>query len=220
MTQSRSRRRYESPRRREQAAVTRRLMLDSAQRLFERDGYAGTSVAAIAADAGVSLKTVYLAFDTKVGLLRAVWHRALRGERDELPVGEQDWFRRVMDEPDPARQIQLSARNSRAVKARAAGIMEVIRAAAPGDPGIGELWDRIQTDFHANQRAIVESIDRKGGLRQGLDVDAAADIMWTLNHPAPYHLLTRDRGWSDARYEAWLDEILRTQLLRDPRPPA
>jgi len=48
------RRSYDSPRRREQAAETRELILSEAQRLFERDGYAGSSVAAIAAAAGTT----------------------------------------------------------------------------------------------------------------------------------------------------------------------
>ena len=100
---AKTRRPYDSPRRREQAAGTRELILTEAQRLFERDGYAATSMAAIAAAAGVALKTVYLSFDSKPGLLRAVWHRAFRGDRDDVPVGEQDWFREVMDERDPRR---------------------------------------------------------------------------------------------------------------------
>ena len=66
---------YNSPRRREQAAATRTQILAAAQRLFERDGYPATSMAAVAAEAGVSLKTVYVVFETKSGLLRAVWHR-------------------------------------------------------------------------------------------------------------------------------------------------
>jgi len=213
-TSSEARRPYDSPRRREQAAGTRKLILTEAQQLFERDGYAATSVAAIAAAAGVALKTVYLTFETKAGVLRAVWHRALRGDRDEVPVGEQDWFRKVMDEPDPERRLRLSARNSRMVKERAAAIMEVIHAAAPGDPEIGELWARIKQDFHANQRAIVESLARDRALRQGLGVDAAADIMWTLNQPMQYQLLVGDRGWTPARYERWLGDLFCSQLLR------
>ena len=98
-------RRYNSPLRREQAAATRRQILMAAQELFERDGYAATSMAAIASAAGVSLKTVYLVFETKSGVLRALWHLLLRGERDDVPVGEQPWFREVLDEPDPRRQI-------------------------------------------------------------------------------------------------------------------
>ena len=206
-------RRYDSPRRREQAAATRELILDAAQALFERDGYAATSMAAIAAKAGVSLKTVYLAFETKSGLLRAIWHRVLRGQRDDVPVGEQSWFRQVLDEPDPVRQLHLNAHNSRAVKERAGAIMEVIHAAAPGDADIGALWGRIQAEFHANQRSVVESLNAKGALRPDLDVDGAADILWTLNHPTVYRLLADDRGWTPDRFERWLAEVFCSELL-------
>ncbi len=70
---------YNSPQRERQAAATRRAILDAAQRSFERDGYRATTMDAIAADAGVSLKTVYVAFATKSKLLRAVWDLALEG---------------------------------------------------------------------------------------------------------------------------------------------
>src|SRR5881398_2341205 len=111
-----TRRRYHSPRRREQAAATRRAMLEAAQRLFERQGYAATSIAAIAANAGVAQKTVYLAFETKSGLLRALWHLLLRGDEGDAPVGERAWYRKVLEEADPRRQLELNARNSRVVK--------------------------------------------------------------------------------------------------------
>src|SRR6266536_1792821 len=80
-------RRYESPVRREQAAITRRRILEAAQRLFERDGYTPTTMAAIAQEAAVSLKTVYLAFATKSGILRALWHLLLRGDEEPVPIG-------------------------------------------------------------------------------------------------------------------------------------
>ena len=211
-----TRRPYDSPRRREQAAETRELVVTEAQRLFERDGYAGTSVAAIASAAGVALKTVYLIFGSKPGVLRAVWHRVLRGERDDLPVGEQDWFHEVMQEGDPRRRLLRNAHNSRVVKERAGAIMEVIRAAAPGDPEIGELWRRIQTDFHANQRAIIESLTADGALAADLATDTGADMLWALNHPTLYHLLTSERGWTPDQYEQWLGELLALRLLKHP----
>ena len=124
-------------------------------------------MAAIAAEAGVALKTVYVAFETKSGLLRALWHHLLRGDHDEVPVGERHWYREVLEEPDPERQLRLIARNSRLVKLRVAGVLEVIRSAAPVDPDIGALWSRIQTDFHAIQRAIVECLATKEALRPG-----------------------------------------------------
>lgn len=204
---------YDSPRRREAAAATRRAILDAAQRLFERDGYAATSVAAIAAEAGVSAKTVYLGFESKGGLVRAAWNRALRGERDDAPVAEQAWFREVVEEPDPERRLRLNARNSRAVKERAGALLEVLREAAGADPEIDVLWQRIQREFHANQRSIAELLARDGALRGALDVEAAADIMWTLNHPSVWRLLVADRGWAPARYEEWLGDATCAQLL-------
>src|SRR5215470_10462036 len=100
---------YNSARRREQAAATRRQILEAAQRLFLKQGYAATTMAAIAAEAGVALKTVYLAFETKNGLLRALWHVTLRGDDGDVPVAEQPWYQATLTEPDPERQLRLNA---------------------------------------------------------------------------------------------------------------
>src|SRR5438046_2772426 len=133
-------RRYESAVRREQAAATRRRILEAAQRLFERDGYTPTTMAAIAEEAGVSLKTVYLAFETKSGVLRALWHLLLRGDEESVPVGERPWFRSVLDEPDPERKLRLNVHNARVVRRRIGGLLKVVRDAAPAEPEIAELW--------------------------------------------------------------------------------
>lgn len=207
------RRPYHSPLRREQAAETRRQILRAAHERFERDGYAATSMSAIASAAGVSLKTVYLVFETKSGVLRALWHLLLRGEDDGSPVGEQRWYQEVLQEPDPERQIRLNMRNSRIVKLRAGAMLEVIRNAAVADADIAVLWARIQTEFHGNQRAVVQSLADKGALAAGLDVDRATDIVWALNHPAFYALLAGERGWTAEHYERWVGDLLCSQLL-------
>src|SRR6058998_729696 len=115
-----SRRSYNSSHRAEQAAATREGILGAAQRLFEEQGYASTSMAAIAKEAGVALKTVYLAFETKSGLLRALWHLRLRGDEADVPIAGRQWYRDVIAEPDPERQLRLGAHNARLVKQRAA----------------------------------------------------------------------------------------------------
>jgi AcrR family transcriptional regulator len=209
-----AKRRYDSSRRREQAAATRTAMLEAAQRLFERHGYPATTMAAIAAEAGVSLKTVYVAFETKAGVLRALWHRLLRGDEIDVPVGERAWYREVLDEPDAERQLRLNARNSRIVKQRAGMLLDVFRGAAPSDPEINELWTRVQREFYENQRAIVESLAAKDALRPGLDVTRATDILWTLNHPNQWQLLVVDRGWTPAEFERWFADTACAQLLR------
>jgi len=209
-----SSRRYDSPRRREQAAATRRDILTAAQPLFERDGYAATTMMAIAAAAGVATKTVYVAFESKAGVLRTLWHLLLRGDQDDAPVAGREWYLEVLEEPDAVRKLQLNARNARAVKERAAALMEVIRNAAPTEPDLAALWERIQSEFHDNQRAIVAGLHDAAGLRPGLDVEQAADILWTLNHPDVWQLLVGRRGWSPAQWEAWFAESSCAQLLR------
>jgi AcrR family transcriptional regulator len=208
---------YDSPRRRAQAASTRREILTAAQRLFERQGFAATKMAEIAAEAGVALKTVYTAFETKGGVLRALWNLLLRGDEDDVPVMDRAWYREVLEEPDPERQLRFNARNSRVVKTRVAKLLEVIRQAAPLDPEIEALWNRIQSDFYDNQRGIVKVLHRKHALRPGMNVTRATDILWTLNHPDMWQLLVGQRGWKPAQYEQWFADTACAQLLA-PRP--
>src|SRR5262249_25127540 len=156
-------------------------VLAAAQRLFERQGYSATTMAAIAKEAGVALKTVYLAFETKSGLLRTLWNLQLRGDEEDRPVAERDWYRAVLAEEDPERRLPLNASNSPAGTRRLSGILEVIRNTAAVDPEIAALWQRIQTEYRANQQAIVERLAERGDLRPGLDVDRATDILWTIN---------------------------------------
>ncbi|MGZ4616331.1 MAG: TetR/AcrR family transcriptional regulator [Actinomycetes bacterium] len=209
------RRSYNSPRRQEQAAATRRSILETAHRLFEQRGYPATTMEEIAAGSGVALKTVYVAFTTKSGVLRALWDLLLKGDEDEAAVAQRSWYRQVLDEPDPRRQLRLNARNSRTVKVRVAGVLKVIRAAAPIEPDIQALWTLIQSDFYDNQRTIVESLHAKRALRRGLDVDRAADILWTLNHPDLWLLLTEERHWTAEQWQKWFTDTTCAQLLRD-----
>jgi AcrR family transcriptional regulator len=205
---------YDSPRRRRQAADTRIDILEAALRRFAAKGYAGTSMAAIAADAGVAAKTVYLAFGSKSGLLLALWHRLLRGDEEPVPVGERAWYREVLEETDPRGVLRLNARNSRAVKERAGTLLEVLRGAAQVEPPVQALWRRIEREFYENQRAVVVRLAEIGALRRGLDAARGADILWTLNHPAVYALLVGERGWTAAEYEEWLADGSCAQLLR------
>jgi AcrR family transcriptional regulator len=213
MTRTVKRRAYESPRRREQAAETRRRILDAAERLFVRDGYSATSISAVAAEAGVSQKTVYLAFETKPNLLRTLWNVRLRGDEGDAPVGERDWFTAILAEPDPNEAIRMLAAAAGRARERMGPTLRVIRDAAPADPEIGALWERMQSEFHANQKAVIEAFAERGTLREGLDVDRATDILWTLNNPTVYLLLVDGRGWAPNEYERWLADTLIAQLL-------
>jgi AcrR family transcriptional regulator len=205
---------YRSPSRDRQAAATRLAILRAAQRLFEANGYSITTMADIAAEADVALKTVYLAFETKPRLLRAVWDFALKGDMDEAPVAERPWYLDVLEEKDPERKLRRLAEAARIVKCRIGSLLGVIRDAAPSEDEIGDLWTLIQSDFYVNQGAVVATLEQQGALAAGLDRDRATDILWTLNHPDIWLLLVGQRGWAPEQFEAWLGDTAIEQLLR------
>jgi AcrR family transcriptional regulator len=208
------RRRYESPRRREQAAATRLAILEAAEGLFAKQGYVGTSVAEIAEEARVALKTVYAVFGTKAEVLRGLWNLRMRGDEEPVPMPERPWYRAIVDEPDPQRRLALVAHNSRIVRERTAHVTEIVRQAAPADEQIAALWERFQREFYElGVRGIVETLEHDGVL--AADPTTAADIGWTLTHPDLYQLLVRQRGWSPEAYERWLAETLSAQLIKD-----
>lgn len=212
-------RRYDSSRRREQAAATADTILVAARRLFEAQGYPATSVAKVAHEAGVALKTVYVAYPTKAQLLRSVWDVTLRGFAD-IPVADQPWYREVLEETDPGRILALNARNATVVKKRIGPLTRVIRDGAAADPEVRSLWDLIETDYHANQARIVAKLASANALRPGLHPERASDILWSLVHPDLWHLLVGQRAWTDQEYQDWLTDTSIAQLLPPSPAPA
>ncbi len=204
---------YDSSLRTQQSAARRLALAQAARGLFIERGYPATTMEAVATRSDVSLKTVYNAHGTKAGLLRAVWDLSLKGDLDDAPIAERDWYAALLAEPDPHRQLALTAENSRIVKTRIGPMLRVIRDAAPIDEDLAALWDLIQTDFWANQRAIVERLADSGSLRPELDVQRATDLLWTLNHPDVWLLLVDRRGWSPEEWESWFADTSREQLL-------
>jgi AcrR family transcriptional regulator len=213
-------RRYDSPRRREQAAATRRAILAAAERLFADRGYAGTSVPAIATEAGVALKTVYVAFTTKAGVLHALWDDRLGGDDQPIPVLERPWYRQLISSNDPEQLLRATAHQSRIVKDRAGTVMRIVRHAAITEPAITDLWHRIETEFRTVLHGVAARLDTLRLLADRVDTATATDILWTLNHPDTWYLLVHRCGWTTDQYEQWVADTLCAQLLRTPPQPS
>ena len=159
------------------------------------------------------MPTVKLAYRTKPLVLVAAWDHAVKDGPDPRPVVEQEWFREMISTPDPREHLRLQVAGSRLVKSRIAPIIEVVRAAAPADREVDALWEKMQAEFHDNQRHTIRALRGKGPLRAGLSEDEATDLLYTLNHPTLYQTLVGHLGWSAERYEEWLTRTLIDQLL-------
>ena len=120
----------------------------------------------------------------------------------------------MIEEPEPERQLRLNARRlARRQGARGRVSSASIRDAAPVDEDIAALWGGIQSEFYEKQRAIVASLAGQARCAPGLDVAAATDLLWTLNHPDVWRLLVGERGWTAERYEQWLADAICVELL-------
>ena len=138
---ARGKRRYDGSRRRDQATQTRTRIIAAAAQVFLERGYAGATIPAIAAEAGVAVETVYRAATGKAGLLAAAVQVALAGgvERAELPVEQREGIRRVIEETDPRRQLAAYAATQPGVWSRVGPLLRVLDAAAGTDDTLVEL---------------------------------------------------------------------------------
>lgn len=97
---------------------------------------------------------------------------------------------------------------------RYAGIREVLRgAASSGEPALRDMWDTSQQQRLTAARSFIAALAAKGPLRDGLDAQVAADIMWLHTDPENYRALTVERGWSQEAYQRWLTGTLTAALL-------
>jgi len=210
-------RRYDASRRREAAQETRRAIVEAARRLFLERGYTGTTMAAIASAAGVSHETVYASFGPKPGLIPHLIETALSGTDRPVPGLERDYARQVRAETDPGRLFDIYARAMRLTQERLAPLFDVLSDGARTDPDLKALSDELSGRRVGHMRLLAAHLAEIGGLRDGVSVEAAADVIWLMNSSEVFLMLVRDRHWDPDFFERWLAESWK--LLLTPQSP-
>jgi AcrR family transcriptional regulator len=211
-----ARRRYDSTKRRLQAAETRRWIIDAAARVFVERGYAGATIPLIAAEAAVAVETVYQSAVGKAGLLREAIQATLAGgaERAELPVEDRPGIRRVIEETDPRRQLAAYAATQPGVWSRVGPLLRVLDDAV-GDPALADLRTELAEQRLQGLLGFARLLAERGVLKPGLAVDRARDMIWALCAQANYDALVVARGWTITEYRDWLAHALAAVLLAE-----
>jgi AcrR family transcriptional regulator len=209
-----TKRRYDASRRRAQAVRTQETILDTARRQFLEHGYAATTVAQIAADAGTSVETVYKAFGGKSGLVRALWERGLGG-RGAVPAPERSDLL-SSTETDPVRVLRGWGTFTTEVAPEVAPILMLVRVAAATDPDMATLLAESEAQHRARMRHNARRLQQRGWLRPGLGLAQATDILWAYSSTELYDLLVVKSGWPVKRYGEFIGDALIAALL--PRP--
>jgi AcrR family transcriptional regulator len=208
-----ARRRYEAPNRRAAADQTRRQIIEAARRLFLERGYVATSMAAIAAAAGVSHETVYAAFGPKPVLFRYLIEIALSGTDAPVPALERASTRDMQAEPDPSRRLEMFAHVIRLIQERLAPLFDVLREGARTDPDLKAYQDELSERHLGHMRAFAAHLAAVGGLGDGLSIEMAGDVIWIMTSVEFFLLCVRERSWTPDFFEQWLADALKRLLL-------
>jgi AcrR family transcriptional regulator len=206
-----SKRSYDASRRRAQAAHTQSRILDVARRQLLEHGYAGTTVARIAAEANSSVETVYKAFGGKSGLVRALWERGLDGRR-AMPAPERSDLM-SSTATDPEHVLRGWGQLATEVAPEVAPVMLLVRGAAATDPDMAALLTEAEAQRRTRMRHNARLLQQRGWLRPGTSLARATDILWTYSSSELYELLVLRSGWPVEKYGAFIGDALIAALL-------
>jgi len=204
---------YDASLRRERSAERRQRIVDSARDLMIERGYRATKVSDVASRAGVNVDTVYELVGRKPVVLRELIEQAISGVDHAVVPEERDHVVAMRHEPDPTKKLVIYAHAIRETHERLAPLLLALREASSTEPEAEQVWKEISDRRAANMRTMVGDLRRAGGLRSGLSVDEAADVVWLTNSPELFVMLTRERGWSPDQYERWLGDAWARLLL-------
>ncbi|OAE00981.1 TetR/AcrR family transcriptional regulator [Arthrobacter sp. OY3WO11] len=216
MADVKGKRRYNASGRQEQARRNRAAILQAAERQLNGGGYAGTKVAAVAGEAGVSVETVYKAFGGKAGLVRALYERNLAGAGTVSAYERSDAMRER--ESEPAAVLREWGLLTAEVGSMVTPIRLLMRAAAVNDQEMAALLEDIESDRLKRMRHHARYLKERGYLRDGVSAAEAADVLWVCSSAELYELLVLKRGWSLPRFARYITSYMAASLLPATTP--
>jgi AcrR family transcriptional regulator len=203
---------YDASRRREQARARRLAVVLAARELFERDGFRPTTIAAIAAHAGVSAESIYKGFGTKAALAKAVFDVVVAGDDEPVPVAERPAVQAIRDEPDARRKIAMYVEGLAQRQARSARVQILIRDGRHVDDSLAPVWAKLYDEGMAGMTMLGRHLLGTGQLRDGIGLDEVRDLLWNYLAIDHYERLVLIQGWPLERYAQWLAHAMTSAI--------
>lgn len=212
---TKSRRGYVSARRADQAAHTRHAILLAARSLITERGYRGTTVAAIAATANVSVDTIYATIGKKPELVRALLEASISGTDEAVPAQERAYVQAIRAADTAREKIEIYADAIASIQPRMAPLYLAVRDAAHTASECAEIWREISERRGRNMREFAANLRTTGSVRPELSNAEVADIVWSMNSAEYWTLLVTERGWDAAKFRRYLADAWVRLLLVD-----
>jgi AcrR family transcriptional regulator len=203
---------YDASRRREQARARRLAVVLAARDLFERDGFRLTTIAAVAARAGVSAESIYKGFGSKAALAKAVFDVVIAGDDEPVPVAERPAMQAIRDEPDVRIKIAMFVDGLAQRQARSARVQMLIRDGRHVDDSLAPIWAKLNEEGLVGMTMLGRHLLETGRLRDGIDLQEVRDLLWNYLAIDSYERLVLSQGWSLERYSHWLARAITSAL--------
>lgn len=206
-------RKYRSPKRERAALETKRRIRLAGETLFLRDGYVRTSMAAIARQAGVAEKTVYLAYATKAALLNDIIRVAVRGDDGAVPLARSSSWQSMLNSASGGQLLERFAEENASLLERTARFLALGESAATTDAALATMRDYGHNATRDEVFQVAAALHARNALAPHLDVQQAADMMFAfIANENPYLRLTDECGWTRDEYAELLKRMLTTLL--------
>lgn len=199
-------RRYDGRARQEEARSRRAAIVDAAARLFLDLGYAGTTIAQVATEAGVSPQLVYAAYGGKAGLLAGVVDLMGAGDDEPMLLRDRPEWRALSEIRDPRERLRTCGRMFADLNGRTGALLVLLEQAAGGDPAVRELRARMVRAMREDHRVLADRL--APGLRPDLDPERLAEITRVVTGHQVWHGFVVDGGWPQEQYADWLCDTL------------
>jgi AcrR family transcriptional regulator len=205
-------------RRHAQTLATRADIVEAAGTLMREHGYVGTSISAIAEQAGVAVQTIYNTVGSKLDVLAAVLAAATETTR-ATGVSAAGLGAGLSGAASAADAIAVLATWIADNNEQSAFLHRVVTEAGVSDPEIRELELTMAARSLHGYAEAVGALRSQLGLRPGLSDHEAATSIWALGHPQVFSTLVAGLGWSIQTYTDWLRSAL-PGVLPTGRPSA
>lgn len=189
---------------------TRMKILNSALVLIRRRGGADVSLGEIARVARVSRQAIYLHFADRADLLIALIRHV-----DEMR-GLPKKLQKIINAPSGLAAVREMVSLQASDNPLLWPLARVFDAVRRKDPEVERSWqDRLKHRLKGC-RAIVERLRAENSLRSGMDLRCAADLLWTITSLRMWEDLVVERGWSAAKYEAHVYNLIAGSITDVP----
>ena len=187
---------------------TRAALLAATRVILEEQGFEGLTMGAVAEQAGVTRRAVYLHFSSRAELVGALFDFVAQAE------GLADSLERVWRQPDALSSLDAWARHLASYHVRLLPVTRAIERVRHVDADAAAHHAHVVRAQRANCRRLVRLLERDGQLSPEWTPSAATDMLWALISSDIVEGLLTERAWSPDRLAKHLALVFRSTFAR------